>query len=324
VDRPPDSTSLNPQSAIYNPQSMNVPPLLRLIGNTPLIELSHLKGRPAGVRILAKAEFQNPAGSVKDRPAWNMVRQALESGAFQPDRKTLIDATSGNTGIAYAMLGAVLGFQPHLVLPKNANEERKTILKALGAELIYSPATDGSDGAIRLCRQIVEESPAKYFYPDQYGNPANWQAHFESTGPEILEQTKNTVTHFVAGLGTSGTFMGVGRRLRKDKPGVRLCSMQPDGPWHGLEGLKHMPTAIVPPIYDEAFADENIEIPTEEAQEMTRRIGREEGILVGISSGANVAAAMRIAQKIKEGVIVTIFCDGGLRYLSERFWTEKE
>jgi cysteine synthase B len=303
---------------------MNVPPLLRLIGDTPLIELTRLKGLPAGVRILAKAEFQNPGGSVKDRPAWNMVRRALESGAFRPERHTLIDATSGNTGIAYAMIGAVLGFRPHLVLPRNANEERKTILKALGAELIYSPATEGSDGAIRLCQSIVKENAAKYYYPDQYGNPANWQAHFETTGPEILEQTGGAVTHFVAGLGTSGTFLGVGRRLRQARPDVKLYSMQPDGPWHGLEGLKHMPTAIVPPIYDPALADENIEIATEEAQEMTRRIGREEGILVGISSGANVAAAMRIAQKTSSGVIVTVFCDGGLRYLSERFWTEKE
>jgi len=295
--------------------------ILRLIGNTPLIELSNLRGRPTGVRILAKAEFQNPGGSVKDRPAWNMVRRGIAEGRLGPG-KILIDATSGNTGIAYAMIGSVLRFPVRLVLPKNANDERKTILKSLGAELVYSPATDGSDGAIRLCRELVDREPDLYFHPDQYGNPANWQAHFETTGPEILRQTEGAVTHFVAGLGTSGTFMGAGRFLRQAKPSVQLYSMQPDAPWHGLEGLKHMPTAIVPAIYDPVLADENIEVATDDAHEMTRRIAREEGLLVGISSGANVVAAMKVARRIEHGVIVTVFCDGGLRYLSERFWHE--
>jgi cysteine synthase B len=298
--------------------------LISLIGRTPLIDLSGLPGVPTGARILGKAEFQNPAGSVKDRPAWNMVRNGLAAGRLGPG-KTLIDATSGNTGIAYAMLGAALRFPVRLVLPKNANEERKTILRALGADIVYSSPAEGSDGAIRLVKKLVEEDAAtgspRYFYPDQYSNDDNWRAHFETTGPEILEQTRGAVTHFVAGLGTSGTFMGVGRRMRRDAPGVRLISVQPDGPWHGLEGMKHMPTAIVPPIYDAALADENIEMPTDEAHETTRRIGRLCGLLVGVSAGANVAAAIRVAREAgPSAVVVTVLCDGGLRYLSEPFW----
>jgi len=294
--------------------------LLDLIGNTPLIKLTNLVGNPR-VEIYGKAEWANPGGSVKDRPALNMILEGERSGALTHD-KTIIDSTSGNTGIAYAMIAAARGYRVKLCLPKNASEERKRILDAYGVELVLTDPLAGSDGAILAVREIVAADPDKYFYPDQYNNPANWRAHYETTGVEIFEQTGGRVTHFVAGLGTSGTFVGTGRRLRELKPEVKLVSMQPDSPFHGLEGLKHMETAIVPGIYDPTLADEEIEVGTEEAHAMVKRLARREGWFVGISSAANVVAAMRVAERIDEGVIVTILSDDASKYLSEKFWEE--
>ncbi|HKE04026.1 MAG TPA: cysteine synthase family protein [Blastocatellia bacterium] len=295
--------------------------LLDLIGNTPLIKLANLVENPR-VEIYGKAEWANPGGSVKDRPALNMILEGERTGALTRD-KTIIDSTSGNTGIAYAMIAAALGYRVKLCLPKNASEERKRILEAYGAELVLTDPLAGSDGAILAVREIVAADPDKYFYPDQYNNPANWRAHYETTGVEIFEQTAGRVTHFVAGLGTSGTFIGTGRRLRELKPGVKLISMQPDSPFHGLEGMKHMETAIVPGIYDPTIADEQLEVSTEDAHDMVKRLARREGWFVGISSGANVVAAMTVAERIDEGVIVTILCDDASKYLSEKFWNER-
>jgi len=295
--------------------------LLDLIGNTPLIKLANLVENPR-VEIYGKAEWANPGGSVKDRPALNMILEGERTGALTRD-KTIIDSTSGNTGIAYAMIAAALGYRVKLCLPKNASEERKRILEAYGAELVLTDPLAGSDGAILAVREIVAADPDKYFYPDQYNNPANWRAHYETTGVEIFGQTAGRVTHFVAGLGTSGTFIGTGRRLRDLKPGVKLISMQPDSPFHGLEGMKHMETAIVPGIYDPTIADEQLEVSTEDAHDMVKRLARREGWFVGISSGANVVAAMTVAERIDEGVIVTILCDDASKYLSEKFWNER-
>ena len=295
--------------------------LLDLIGNTPLIKLANMVENPR-VEIYGKAEWANPGGSVKDRPALNMILEGERTGALTRD-KTIIDATSGNTGIAYAMVAAARGYRVKLCLPKNASEERKRILEAYGAELVLTDPLAGSDGAILAVREIVAADPDKYFYPDQYNNPANWRAHYETTGVEIFEQTAGRVTHFVAGLGTSGTFIGTGRRLRELKPGVKLISMQPDSPFHGLEGMKHMETAIVPGIYDPTIADEQLEVSTEDAHDMVKRLARREGWFVGISSGANVVAAMTVAERIDEGVIVTILCDDASKYLSEKFWNER-
>lgn len=295
--------------------------LLDLIGNTPLIKLANLVGNPR-VEIYGKAEWANPGGSVKDRPALNMILEGERSGALTHD-KTIIDSTSGNTGIAYAMIAAARGYRVKLCLPKNASEERKRILEAYGVELVLTDPLAGSDGAILAVREIVAADPDKYFYPDQYNNPANWRAHYETTGVEIFEQTGGRITHFVAGLGTSGTFVGTGRRLRELKPEVKLISMQPDSPFHGLEGLKHMETAIVPGIYDPTLADEEVEVDTEEAHAMVKRLARREGWFVGISSAANVVAAMRVAERIDEGVIVTMLCDDASKYLSEKFWDEE-
>lgn len=295
--------------------------LLDLIGNTPLIKLANLVGNPR-VEIYGKAEWANPGGSVKDRPALNMILEGERAGALTFD-KTIIDATSGNTGIAYAMIAAARGYRVKLCLPKNASEERKRILEAYGVELVLTDPLAGSDGAILAVREIVAADPDRYFYPDQYNNPANWRAHYETTGVEIFEQTGGRITHFVAGLGTSGTFIGAGRRLRELKPELKLISMQPDSPFHGLEGLKHMETAITPGIYDPALADEEIEVSTEEAHAMVKRLTRREGWFVGISSGANVVAAMKVAERIDEGVIVTILCDDASKYLSEKFWNEE-
>jgi cysteine synthase B len=294
--------------------------LLDLIGNTPLIKLNNLVENPR-VEIYGKAEWANPGGSVKDRPALKMIREGERTGALTRD-KTIIDATSGNTGIAYAMIGAALGYRVKLCLPKNASEERKRILRAYGAELVLTDPLQGTDGAILAVREIVAAEPDKYFYPDQYNNPANWRAHYETTGVEIFEQTRGRVTHFVAGLGTSGTFVGVGRRLRELRPDVRLVSMQPDSPFHGLEGLKHMETAIVPGIYDPSLADEQIEVGTEETFAMVNRLAQGEGWFVGISSAANLVAAMKVAGQIDEGVIVTVLSDDGSKYLSEKFRDE--
>ncbi len=291
-----------------------------LIGNTPLLRLRNLAVNPQ-VEIYAKAEWANPGGSVKDRPALRMIQEAERTGALTPG-KTIIDATSGNTGIAYAMLGAARGYRLKLCLPKNASAERKRILRAYGAELVLTDPLAGTDGAIVEVRRLVAENPAAYFYADQYNNPANWQAHYATTGVEIFEQTAGRITHFVAGLGTSGTFVGAGRKLRELKPDVRLISMQPDSPYHGLEGMKHMETAIVPGIYDAALADEQMEIATEDAYAMVRQLARSEGWFVGVSAAANIVAALQIAARIERGVIVTILCDGGSRYLSEKFWDE--
>jgi cysteine synthase B len=299
--------------------------ILDQVGNTPLLRLDKIDSDYPGVEIYAKAEFFNPGGSVKDRAALNMILEGERSGRLTRDR-VILDATSGNTGIAYAMIGAARGYRVKLVLPSNVSAERKQTLRAYGAETVWSDPGDGSDGAIRLCREIYFADPDRYFYPDQYNNPANWRAHYETTAPEIVHQTNGRVTHFVAALGTSGTFMGVTRRLRRDVPGIECISAQPASGFHGLEGLKHMPTNIVPGIYDSGLADDNLWIETEDAYAMTRRIGREQGILVGISSGANVVASTRIAKRLvkedRPGVIVTIFCDSAAKYLSEHFWSE--
>jgi cysteine synthase B len=295
--------------------------LLAQIGNTPLVFLPRLSAAAPGVDIYVKDESRNPGGSVKDRPALNMVLDGERRGLLTPD-KTILDATSGNTGIAYAMIGAAKGYKVKLCLPANASHERKRILKAYGAEIVFTDPGEGSDGAIRKCREVYKTNPNAYFYPDQYNNPANWQAHFDGTAPEILRQTNRRITHFVAALGTSGTCMGVTKRLRQDAPQVRCYSAQPASGFHGLEGLKHMPTAIVPGIYDESLTDGNLWIETEDAYSMVRRLAREEGMLVGISTGANVVAALQIAQQVKEGVIVTIACDGADKYLSEHFWDD--
>jgi len=300
-------------------------PLLATVGNTPLLRLEKIPRDFPDIEIYAKAEYFNPGGSVKDRPALNMVLDGERSGKLNHSR-TILDSTSGNTGIAYAMIGANRGYRVKLVLPANASEERKRILKAYGAEMLFSDANDGSDGAIRLCREIYNADPDLYFYPDQYNNPANWKAHYEGTGPEIIKQTGGRVTHFVAAMGTSGTFVGVSRRLKREVPGVKSVSAQPSSGFHGLEGLKHMPTAIVPGIYDPTLADENFWVETEDAYAMVRRLAREEGLLVGISSGCNVLAATMLARELvgrgESAVIVTVLCDSAEKYLSEHFWDE--
>jgi len=290
-----------------------------LVGNTPLLKLRNLTRHLQAVKIYAKAEWFNPGGSVKDRPALNMILDGERRGALVPG-KTILDATSGNTGIAYAWIGASKGYKVRLALPQNASEERKRILRTYGADLVLTSPLEGSDGAIREARRLYAENPDEYFYPDQYNNPANWKAHYESTALEIWEQTGGGVTHFVAGLGTSGTFVGVGRRLKELNPEIRIISFQPDSPFHGLEGLKHMPTSIVPGIYDPELADENLEIGTEAAHDCARRLGREEGLLVGVSAGAALAAALEVAGNTDSGVVVTVFPDGGDKYLSEKFW----
>jgi cysteine synthase B len=293
--------------------------LLDLIGNTPLLRLRKFERPFPSVELYAKAEWQNPGGSVKDRPASRMVLEGLKSGALKPG-KIILDATSGNTGIAYAMIGAVLGYRVRLCVPSNVTHERKRILHAYGAELVFTSPLEGSDGAIREARRLYASDPDLYFYPDQYNNEGNWRAHYDTTGLEILEQTKGRITHFVAGLGTSGTFVGTGRRLRDEKPGIKLISFQPDSPMHGLEGLKHMATAIVPGIYDDRLADEDLRVSTEDAYACVRRLAQEEGVLGGISSGAALAACLRVAERIGSGVIVTVFPDAADKYLSERFW----
>jgi S-sulfo-L-cysteine synthase (O-acetyl-L-serine-dependent) len=307
------STSLLP--------SADADALLCAIGNTPLIPLLRIGAEFAPrVRILAKAEWFNPGGSVKDRPAYRMIRAAELSGQLTPD-KTILDATSGNTGIAYAMIGARRGYRVKLLMPSNASVERKKLLKAYGAELVLTDPSQGSDGAFFETQKMFKEHPDQYFYPDQYSNPQNPQAHYETTAAEIIQQTNGEVTHFIAGTGTSGTLMGSGRRLREFNAKIKIIAMQPDGPFHGLEGLKHMPTAShVPELYDTAFADETIGVPTESAQKMAKRMTREEGLYVGVSSGAAICAALQIAPAIERGVIVAICPDGGQRYNSDKFW----
>lgn len=289
------------------------------IGGTPLLKLHHLGPKRPGVEILLKAEWFNPGGSVKDRPARQIVLEAEAAGLLGRG-KVLLDASSGNTGIAYAMIGASRGYQVEICLPANASVERKRLLAIYGATIISTDPMEGTDGAIRDARRRVAEFPERYFYADQYSNPANWRAHYLTTGPEIWTQTGGRITHFVAGLGTSGTMMGTGRYLKEHKPAVQLVAIQPDSPYHGLEGLKHMATAMVPAIFDPALADLTLEQNTEEAWDITRRLAREEGLLVGVSGGAAVAAALRLAEGLEQGVIVVVVPDGGLRYLSEPHW----
>jgi S-sulfo-L-cysteine synthase (O-acetyl-L-serine-dependent) len=290
-----------------------------LVGNTPLLELSSVSKEVPEVRILGKAEWYNPGGSVKDRPALWMIRDGEKSGALTPE-KTILDATSGNTGIAYAWIGAAMGYRVKLCMPKNASEERKKILRAYGVDFVLTDPGEGSDGAIREARRLYAEDQEKYFYPDQYSNPANPRSHYESTAPEIWEGTNGEITHFVAGLGTSGTFVGTASRLKEYNPDIRVVSFEPDSAFHGLEGMKHMESAIVPEIYDPTVADENRLASTEDAYEMVKRVAREEGVLIGISAGAAVATTLEVAREIEHGVVVTILCDGADKYLSESFW----
>ncbi len=298
--------------------------LLDCIGNTPLLRLERVGREFPWVEIYGKAEWFNPGGSVKDRAALRMILEGERSGELRPG-KTILDATSGNTGIAYAMIGAARGYGVKLCLPASASEERKKTLRAYGAELVITPGDEGSDGAIRRVREVFAAEPGKYFYPDQYSNPANVEAHMFTTAPEIWEQTRGRVTHFVAGLGTSGTFVGTARRLKQYSAQIRAISVQPDSAFHGLEGMKHMASAIVPRIYDSALADEDLTVRTEDAYAMVRRLAREEGLLVGISSGAVICGCLEVARQLARGeraVIVTVFPDSGDKYLSERFWDE--
>ena len=297
--------------------------VLDMIGRTPLVRLHQFERETPGVELYAKAEWQNPGGSVKDRAAARMILEGEASGRLTPGR-VILDATSGNTGIAYAMIGAARGYQVMLCVPTNASPERKLILRALGAELVLTSPLESTDGAIREARRLYAENPDRYFYPDQYSNEGNWRAHYDTTAPEIIEQTSGRLTHFVAGLGTSGTFIGTGRRLRAFNPAIKLISFQPQGPFHGLEGLKHMASAIVPSIYDPTLADADLRIDTERAYRMVRRLAREEGLLAGISSGAAVAAMLDVAKTIERGVIVTVFPDGAEKYLNETFWALNE
>ena len=301
--------------ARFDPSAIEKPVVWRLIGRTPLVRLRRLEPHP-GVEIHAKLESRNPGGSIKDRAAASMLIDGLRTGALRPGR-TILDASSGNTGIAYAMLGAALGYPVKLCIPANASQERRSLLGIYGASVVWTNPLEGSDGAIREARRLATEDPDRYFYPDQYSNDANWRAHYETTAPEILEQTGRRITHFVAGLGTSGTFVGTGRRLRVEKPAVRLVSVQPDAPLHGLEGLKHMESALVPAIYDATLADDDVRVGTEESWDMVRRVAREEGVFVGVSGGAALVAAVRAAGSIDHGVIVAIIPDGGERYLSD-------
>ena len=306
--------------------------LLERIGNTPLVRLDSLTAELPGVQILGKAEWMNPGGSVKDRAASAIVLDAegrglLRFGRRGPSgRKGLLDATSGNTGIAYAMLGAALGFPVTLCMPSNVSPERKKYVDIYGAQVVWTNPADGSDGAIRKARELTDAEPDRYFYADQYSNDANWKAHYHGMANEIWAQTDGQITHFVAGLGTSGTFVGTTRRLRELNPEVRCISMQPDSPFNGLEGLKHMGTAIVPRIYDPTLADENIEMETERAYAMAKRLAKTEGLLVGVSAAAAVATALQVAEREakagRDAVVVTVLCESAEKYMSERFWTE--
>lgn len=318
LDAEPSPCIINPDmiTRINERMGTNV---TELVGDTPLLELPNISAEVPDVRIFGKAEWYNPGGSVKDRPALWMIRDGEKSGALTPE-KTILDATSGNTGIAYAWIGVALGYRVKLCMPKNASEERKKILRAYGVEFVLTDAGEGSDGAIREARRLYAEAPELYFYPDQYSNPANPRSHYESTAPEIWEQTGGEVTHFVAGLGTSGTFVGTAMRLKEYNPEIEAISFEPDSAFHGLEGMKHMESAIVPSIYDPTIADQNRSVRTEDAYDMVKRVAREEGILIGISAGAAVATALRVAKEIGSGTIVTILCDGADKYLSESFW----
>jgi S-sulfo-L-cysteine synthase (O-acetyl-L-serine-dependent) len=295
--------------------------VLDLIGNTPLLEITHLtKGlvRP-GVRIMAKLEGFNPGGSVKDRPARKMIEIGLARGGLRPG-KVIMDSTSGNTGIALAMVGAALGYPVELVMASNVSRERKKIIEAFGAKAVYSDPLEGSDGAIVMCRKLIDENPERYFKPDQYNNEANPLAHFETTGPEIWGQTGGRITHFLAGIGTGGTVMGTGRYLKSRNPEVKVIAVEPDDPMHGLEGLKHMASSMVPGIYHEEEVDSKIAVSTEDAYEMVYALGQIEGVLVGQSSGAAMVAALKVARTLREGCVVTVFADFGDKYLSTNLW----
>ena len=298
--------------------------VLAQIGNTPLLALDALTGGLPNVKLLGKAEWHNPGGSVKDRAAASIVAEARRLGKLAPGR-ILLDSTSGNTGIAYAMLGAALGFPVTLCVPENVSPERKRILQAYGANIIYTDPAEGSDGAIKIARQLAAGDPDLYFYADQYSNDANWRAHYEATANEIWQQTEGRVTHFVAVLGTTGTFVGTTRRLRELNPRIRCVSLQPDSPFHGIEGAKHLPSAIVPRIYDSSLADENLEIVTEDAHAMARRVARELGLLIGVSAAAALVGSLHVVERLKinqHATVVTVLCDSGEKYLSERFWHE--
>jgi len=301
--------------------------VLDRIGNTPLLRLEHIGADLPGIQLLGKAEWFNPGGSVKDRAAANIIRTALEAGHLTPD-KTLLDSTSGNTGIAYAMICAALGIPVTLCMPASVSPERKRILTTYGVNIVYTEAGEGSDGAIRKVREMYAADPEKYFYADQYSNPANWRAHYQGTAQEIWRQTEGHVTHFVAVLGTSGTFVGSSRRLKELNPDIYCLSLQPDSPFHGIEGAKHMPTAIVPSIYDPAIADEDWGISTEDAYRMAKRLAREEGLLVGVSSAAAMVGALKLAAKLvmrrQQATIVCVLPESAEKYLSQRFWDEVE
>jgi S-sulfo-L-cysteine synthase (O-acetyl-L-serine-dependent) len=313
-----------PENKVYQSDLDSVADLTAHVGNTPLLPLRRLSRKLSPrVKVFAKAEWFNPGGSVKDRPALNIIQTALANGNLS-DGKRLLDSTSGNMGISYATFGAALGIPVTLAVPGSASAERISILRVLGAELILTDPTEGSDGAILMARQLADEKPERYWYANQYNNPANVEAHYKSTGPEIFAQTNGQVTHFIAGLGTSGTLMGTGKYLREHLANVKIIAFQPDAAFHGLEGLKHMPTAIQPGIYDPSFADETREVRTEDAHEMVLRLAREEGLFVGISSGAAAIAALRVAEELDEGVVVTLFPDAGYKYLSDKsLWEAK-
>jgi cysteine synthase B len=318
-----ESTGTTQASAAATPNRLGLKALER-VGNTPLLRLERVTREMPDVEILGKAEWYNPGGSVKDRAASRIIAEALRTGQLKPG-KMLLDSTSGNTGIAYAMIGAAQGIPVTLCMPENVSSERKRILQAYGANTLYTDPGEGSDGAIRMARELYAKHPDLYFYADQYSNDANWQAHYHGTANEIWQQTEGRVTHFVSMLGTSGTFVGTTRRLKELNPNVRCISLQPDSPFHGIEGAKHMATAIVPKIYDAKLADEDLGIATEDAYKMAIRLAREEGLLVGISAAAAVVGCLKVAEQRKKGqqaVMVTILCDSGDKYLSERFWTE--
>ena len=295
--------------------------VIDLIGNTPLVGFRRVAREVEPVQVFAKAEWANPGGSVKDRAALSMILDGERRGVLTKD-KTIIDATSGNTGIAYAVIAAERGYKLKLALPANASAERKQTLIACGVDLVLTDPHEGTDGAQKYVKELVANEPLKYFYPDQYNNPANWRAHYETTAMEIWRQTGGRVTHFIAGLGTTGTFVGVSRRLKELNPAIQCISKQPDSPLHGLEGMKHLPTAVIPGIYDPSVADGEIEVATEAAHWMARRLAREEGYLVGVTAAANLVASLQVARGLREGVVVTIFCDSASKYLSESFWAD--
>jgi len=316
---PIETDRVSSRTSPFGTYDLETDPIVSLIGNTPLIEIRRIF-QSERIKILAKMEGFNPGGSIKDRPAANMIRAGEESGELTSE-KIILDATSGNTGIAYAMIAASKGYRVRLCLPANASMERKRILQGYGVDLELTDPLEGSDGAYVRVQEIYSKNPENYFYPNQYANDANWQAHYQTTGPEIFRQTRGEVTHFVTGLGTTGTMMGTSRFLKEQNPSIQCVSFTPDSPFHGLEGLKHLPTTMVPKIYDAQVPDEGLEISTEEAHRMVVRLAREEGLFVGISAGAAMVAALKVANNIESGMIVTIFCDGGDKYLPEEFWS---